>query len=82
MNKKLTSFLLLYASLVPMLYAWEDHPDCPDHSETDRIYKLAQIQTGAEQYEKELSEKGETNEKDDDPKLCFLEMRIRMGRSP
>lgn len=36
---------------VSNLTAWEDHPDIPDHSETDRIFIAAQKQTGAEEYE-------------------------------
>jgi hypothetical protein len=34
-----------------LAHAWEDHPDVQDHRETDRIFKLAQMQTGTAEYE-------------------------------
>lgn len=47
--------LIAFAGLFCVnLEGWEDHPDIQDHSETDRIYKLAQIQTGAAAYEAKM----------------------------
>jgi hypothetical protein len=45
-------FLKFLVCLLPLsAMAWEDHPDLDNHKETDRIYKAAQKQTGADKYE-------------------------------
>jgi hypothetical protein len=49
-----TVFGLILGLLMQPLQGWEDHPDKEDHKETDRLFKLIQLQTGAEEYEKRL----------------------------
>jgi len=43
----LLSSLLIFNSC----YGWEDHPDVQDHRETDRLFKLAQKQSGVAEIE-------------------------------
>ena len=52
-------------------YGWDDHPDLPDHSESDRIFKAAQHQTGAEEYEREIAIEKEKQELEDFLKGIF-----------
>ena len=53
-------FLLMLAATVflcCLCFAWEDHPDVEDHRETDRLLKLANEQTGYNEYERQQLEK-------------------------
>ena len=46
---------LFLASLIAILsVSWEDHPDVQDFREQDRIYKLAQKQSGADECEDKI----------------------------
>lgn len=44
-------YIAAIATVITGVECWEDHPDIEDHKETDRIYKAAQRQTGADEYE-------------------------------
>jgi hypothetical protein len=40
--------------LLVLSASWQDHPDKEDHKDTDRLFKLAQMQTGTDVYEKDI----------------------------
>ena len=50
-NMKTFKLLILMLCFLNFGYAWEDHADVQDHRETDRIFNLAQKQTGTDKYE-------------------------------
>lgn len=66
--------LLGFSSFV---HAWEDHPDKEDHRETDRIFKLAQLQTSAVEFEQKFAEEKEKKkiEAIEDKKLAKAEKK-------
>jgi len=49
--------IIVILCLGALCVSWEDHPDIPDHKETDRLLKLANAQTGYNEYEREQLEK-------------------------
>lgn len=54
--KNILVFCILMFSVILNLssYAWDDHADVQDHKETDQLFKEAQKQTKAIEYEKDM----------------------------
>jgi hypothetical protein len=50
-------FVLASLCFAVHAFSWEDRPDVEDHRETDRLLRLANEQTGYNEYEREQLEK-------------------------
>ncbi len=51
------AYVVTISAVMTGVHCWEDHPDVEDHRETDRLYALANAQTGYNEYEREQLEK-------------------------